>query len=107
MSIKIRIPLRKSRATGGKRGRYDGVMVVAAAVFIVLVVAVLGVFSYYWVKYARIVDRRMQGPIFTNSARVYAAPASAPVIRAPGTSPPGACPCAFADGPLPSFTPVL
>jgi penicillin-binding protein 1B len=33
-----------------------------------------GVFAYYYVKYERIVERRMRGPIFANAAKIYALP---------------------------------
>jgi penicillin-binding protein 1B len=39
-----------------------------------MAVAVAGVFTFYWVKYARIVDRRLSGPIFDNTAKIYGAP---------------------------------
>ncbi len=32
------------------------------------------VFTYFYVKYGNIVDRRMAGPIFSNAARIYARP---------------------------------
>ena len=41
-------------------------------------VAGLSVFSFYYVKYGRIVDQRLKGRLFNNSARIYAAP---PVVR--------------------------
>ncbi|MGC2323556.1 MAG: penicillin-binding protein, partial [Terriglobales bacterium] len=44
-----------------------------AAVFLV-VLALGGVFTYYYVKYERIVERRMRGPIFANAAKIYALP---------------------------------
>lgn len=34
----------------------------------------LGVFAFYYVRYQRIVDARMKGPIFTTSAQIYARP---------------------------------
>ena len=34
----------------------------------------MAVFSYFYVKYGNIVDRRMSGPIFSNAARIYARP---------------------------------
>ncbi len=34
----------------------------------------LAMFTYVYVKYERIVDRRMAGPIFTNAAKIYARP---------------------------------
>ncbi|HEY6937672.1 MAG TPA: penicillin-binding protein, partial [Terriglobales bacterium] len=44
------------------------------AIFLFTAVAVAGVFTFYWVKYARIVDRRLSGPIFDNTAKIYGAP---------------------------------
>ena len=34
----------------------------------------MAVFAYFYVKYSRVVDRRMAGPIFSNAARIYARP---------------------------------
>src|SRR5947209_1545833 len=33
-----------------------------------------GVFAYYYVRYQKIVDKRLHGPIFANSAKIYASP---------------------------------
>lgn len=40
------------------------------------VAAVLGamVFTFYWVKYGKIVDARLQHPLFVDTAKIYAAP---------------------------------
>ncbi|HET9184280.1 MAG TPA: PBP1A family penicillin-binding protein [Candidatus Angelobacter sp.] len=46
--------------------------VVAACVIIFLVC--FGIFSYYYVKYQKIVDKRFYGPIFANTAKIYAQP---------------------------------
>jgi penicillin-binding protein 1B len=45
-----------------------------AAGFVVAGVLFLAMFAYFYVKYQRVVDRRMEGPIFTNAARIYARP---------------------------------
>jgi penicillin-binding protein 1B len=42
--------------------------------FIFAAVLFMGVFTYFYVKYGNIVDRRMAGPIFSNAARIYARP---------------------------------
>jgi penicillin-binding protein 1B len=42
--------------------------------FVVLTLIVVGVFSYYYVKYDRIVEARIRGPIFSTSAKIYARP---------------------------------
>jgi penicillin-binding protein 1B len=44
------------------------------AIFLFMAVAVAGVFTFYWVKYARIVDKRLSGPIFDNTAKIYGTP---------------------------------
>ena len=47
---------------------------IAVASAIALSVLFLAVFSYYYVKYDRIIDRRMRGQIFNTSAKIYARP---------------------------------
>ncbi|MGO9518443.1 MAG: transglycosylase domain-containing protein, partial [Candidatus Korobacteraceae bacterium] len=42
--------------------------------FMIAGVIFLAMFTYFYVKYERIVDRRMAGPIFSNAARIYARP---------------------------------
>ena len=44
------------------------------AVFLILAVLGCGIFTFYWVRYARIVDRRLSGPIFDNTAKIYGTP---------------------------------
>jgi penicillin-binding protein 1B len=46
----------------------------AVAVFIIVCLGFFGVFAYQYVKYERIIDRRMNGPIFSNSAKIFARP---------------------------------
>ncbi|HSB76318.1 MAG TPA: transglycosylase domain-containing protein, partial [Terriglobales bacterium] len=73
MSIKIRIP----RSSGPGASRFlpqDAVLRAGLAIFVFMAVAVAGVFTFYWVRYARIVDRRLSGPIFDNTAKIYGAP---------------------------------
>ncbi|MFB3814683.1 MAG: PBP1A family penicillin-binding protein [Terriglobales bacterium] len=76
MAIKVKIPKRrpqKGRATSQKF-LSDPVVKTAVAVFIVLSLGLFSVFAYYYVKYERIIDRRMNGPIFGTAARIYARP---------------------------------
>ena len=42
--------------------------------FLVAAILFLGVFTFFYVKYSRIVDRRMAGPLFSNAAKIYARP---------------------------------
>ncbi len=42
--------------------------------FLVAAILLLGVFTFFYVKYSRIVDQRMSGPLFSNAAKIYARP---------------------------------
>jgi len=46
----------------------------AVATFIIAFTILLGVFAYYYIKYEKIIDRRMSGQIFANTARIYGLP---------------------------------
>ncbi len=77
MAIKLKIPKSKSPQTGGSRFLpRDPLIRTALIVFLVLAVTVGGVFSYYYVKYDRIIDARFKGQVFSNSAKIYAIPRS-------------------------------
>jgi penicillin-binding protein 1B len=43
-------------------------------VFLVAAIVFMGGFVYFYVKYSRIVDKRMAGPVFSNAAKLYARP---------------------------------
>jgi penicillin-binding protein 1B len=74
VSIKIKIP--KSDADGRKiRGLpRDPVLRAALLVFVLLAVSFTVLFSYYYIKYDRIIERRFRTPVFSNSAKIYAMP---------------------------------
>jgi penicillin-binding protein 1B len=85
VAIKIRVPYRKARARIARAGdrwfrsslgqhASDPVVRTAVAVFIILCTVMFGVFAYYYVKYDRIIARRINGPIFASSATIYARP---------------------------------
>ena len=42
--------------------------------FLVAGILFMAVFAFLYVKYEGIVDRRMSGPLFNNSAKIYARP---------------------------------
>jgi penicillin-binding protein 1B len=52
----------------------DPLVKLFVAGFVVAGVLFMAVFTYFYVKYGNIVDRRMAGPIFSNAARIYARP---------------------------------
>ena len=75
MAIKIRIPRTKWRGGPSWLDTLSHPAVRAGvAAFIILSMVVFGVFAFYYVKYQKIVDARMRGPIFTTSAQIYARP---------------------------------
>jgi penicillin-binding protein 1B len=72
MAIKIKIPRFK-----GFRGRLKSPILRAfVAAFLITFLVLFGVFSYYYIKYQRIVDKRMSAPLFANTAKIYAKPRS-------------------------------
>ena len=71
MAIKIKIP----KANGGKGGRWrDPVVRAGLGVFLILAVGCTGAFSYFYIKYDRIIEKRFRTPVFSNSAKIYALP---------------------------------
>ena len=73
MAIKLKFP---RRAKGEKWNFFsrDPLLRSALVAFLVLGAIGVGVFSYYYVKYGRIIDARFGGQIFSNSAKIYAIP---------------------------------
>jgi penicillin-binding protein 1B len=76
VAIKLKIP--KSRKAGGKVLSRDPVIRVALLTFITLAIFIGAVFSYFYVKYDRIIDEKFKGQIFSNSAKIYSIP---PTVR--------------------------
>jgi penicillin-binding protein 1B len=75
VTIKIRIP--KGSGSNGKRIRglpRDPVLRAALTLFLILAVSFTVLFSYYYIKYDRIIERRFRSPVFSNSAKIYALP---------------------------------
>ena len=75
MTIKIRIP--KGSGSNGKRVRglpRDPVLRAALTLFLILAVSFTVLFSYYYIKYDQIIERRFRTPVFSNSAKIYALP---------------------------------
>ena len=72
MAIKLKIP----RPKGNASVRRDPILRFAAVTFIVLAATFVVAFSYFYVKYDRKIEERFKGPVFANSARIFAAPRS-------------------------------
>jgi penicillin-binding protein 1B len=75
VSIKIRIPKGSGEQGKGMRGLpRDPVLRAALVLFLIAAVTCTIFFSYYYVKYDRIIEQRFRQPVFSNSAKIYAAP---------------------------------
>ncbi|HSM86537.1 MAG TPA: PBP1A family penicillin-binding protein [Candidatus Limnocylindrales bacterium] len=72
MAIKVKIP----RVKGFRGGLKNPFLRAAVAAFLIVSVVMFGIFSYYYIKYQKIVDKRFYGPIFANTAKIYAQPRS-------------------------------
>jgi penicillin-binding protein 1B len=73
--VAIRLKFRKSSPGDSPQAgllSHDPVLRIALAVFVVLTAATAGVFTYYYVKFDRMIEARFKGPVFSNSARIYA-----------------------------------
>jgi penicillin-binding protein 1B len=76
VTIKIKIPKGSGETAGkGIRGLpRDPVLRAAVVAFLILAVSFTVVFSYFYIKYDRIIERRFRSPVFANSAKIYALP---------------------------------
>ena len=75
MAIKVKIPHQtKPRKSSGKFSFSHPLVKLALVAFVLSALALLGVFAYYYVKYDRIVEARIRGPIFSTSAKIFARP---------------------------------
>jgi penicillin-binding protein 1B len=74
VAIKLKIP--KSKTSKGPSALLprDPIVRAALLIFVTLSILVLGFFSYYYVTYSRIIDKRFSGQVFSNAARIYAHP---------------------------------
>jgi len=72
VAIKIKIP----RWKGFRNSLRNPFVRAGLAVFLIVFLAGFGVFSYYYLKYQKIIDKRMSGQIFANTAKIYAQPRS-------------------------------
>jgi penicillin-binding protein 1B len=52
----------------------DPIVKMMIAGFLIAGILFMAGFAYFYVKYERIVDRRMAGPLFNNTAKIYARP---------------------------------
>jgi penicillin-binding protein 1B len=88
VGIKLKLPDRfrargASRPARGRQGKprqsqrfsvHDPLVKLFIAGFLTVAIVAMAVFAYVYIKYEKIVDRRMAGPIFSNAAKIYARP---------------------------------
>jgi penicillin-binding protein 1B len=75
VAIKLKIPKTNGKGKGGNRLLpRDPVVRASVLAFLTLSMLLVGVFSYFYVKYDRVIEKRFRSPIFNNSARIYAIP---------------------------------
>jgi penicillin-binding protein 1B len=75
VTIKIKIPKSGGEAGKGIRGLpRDPVLRAALVAFLILAVSFTILFSYFYIKYDRIIERRFRSPVFANAAKIYALP---------------------------------
>ena len=70
MALKLRIPKRK----GGRLHLSDPIVRAAAAAFIIICTIFFGIFAFYYIRFQKVIDQKMAGPIFNNSSKIYAIP---------------------------------
>ena len=76
MTIRIKIP----KASGGEPGKRipglprDPVLRAALVAFVILAVSATILFSYFYIKYDRVIEKRFRTPVFANAAKIYALP---------------------------------
>jgi penicillin-binding protein 1B len=76
VAIKIRIPKSGEASEGRKIWGLprDPVLRAAFVAFLILAVTFTIGFSYFYIKYDRIIEKRFRTPVFANSAKIYALP---------------------------------
>jgi penicillin-binding protein 1B len=74
VTIKIKIPKAGGDGKGIRGLPRDPVLRAALAAFLILAVSFTIFFSYYYIKYDQIIEKRFRTPVFGNSAKIYALP---------------------------------
>jgi penicillin-binding protein 1B len=75
VTIKIKIPKGNGEKAKGIRGLpRDPVLRAAFVAFLILAISFSVFFTYFYIKYDRIIEKRFQSPVFANAAKIYALP---------------------------------
>ena len=73
-SVAIKFKLPRRRTGTGRLHLSDPVLRAGVSAFIILATALLGVFAFYYIRYQKLIDARMSGPVFANASKIYATP---------------------------------
>jgi penicillin-binding protein 1B len=75
VAIRLKIPKANGNTKSGKTFlSRDPVIRASLLAFLMVAIAVVGVFSYFYVKYDRVIEKRFSNPVFSNAAQIYAIP---------------------------------
>jgi penicillin-binding protein 1B len=75
VAITLKIPKANGNTKSGKTFlSRDPVIRASLLAFLIVAIAVVGVFSYFYVKYDRVIEKRFSNPVFSNAAQIYAIP---------------------------------
>ncbi len=76
MAIRIKIPKTGEKGQTVRGMPRDPVLRAALVLFLILAVTFTVAFSYFYIKYDRIIEKRFRTPVFANSAKIYALPST-------------------------------
>jgi len=76
VAIRIKIPKTGEKAQTVRGMPRDPVLRAALVLFLILAVSFTVAFSYFYIKYDRIIEKRFRTPVFANSAKIYALPST-------------------------------
>jgi penicillin-binding protein 1B len=74
VAIRLKIPKSGAKDNGKTFLPKDPVVRAALVVFFVAAFVVVGSFSFFYVKYDRLIEKRFRSPLFSNAAKIYALP---------------------------------
>jgi penicillin-binding protein 1B len=75
VTIKLKIPKGNGGSANGIRGLpRDPVLRAALVAFLIVAVSFTILFSYFYIKYDRIIEKRFRSNVFANAAKIYALP---------------------------------
>ena len=79
MAFKLKFPKRNDKSSpknGNSKGwlAKDPIVRLLLAAFALFSVVIIGIFSFFFIKYDRMIEERFRGPVFTTSARIFARP---------------------------------